>query len=73
MSARSVLDALDPDKYAIIQIGITHDGTWFGGENVLEAMLAGQTDQLSPSPCFLTQIMMVFSQLFNDSQFEHYC
>ena len=27
MSARSVLEALDPHKYAVTQIGISHDGT----------------------------------------------
>ncbi len=26
MSARSVLGALDPQKYEIVQIGITHEG-----------------------------------------------
>jgi D-alanine-D-alanine ligase len=48
MSARSVLDALDPDKYAIIQIGITQEGAWLTGENVIEAMQAGQISQLIP-------------------------
>ena len=48
MSARSVLDELDPDKYKIYQIGITHDGRWLAGDNALEAMLKGQTDQLVP-------------------------
>jgi len=48
MSARSVLSALDPNKYTVIQIGISHDGTWLTGENVLESMLAGKTDQLTP-------------------------
>jgi len=38
MSARSVLSALDPKKYSITQIGITKDGVWLTGENVLEAM-----------------------------------
>ena len=48
MSARSVLSALDPEKYAITQIGITHEGTWLSGEDVLEAMLAGKADDLTP-------------------------
>ncbi|HBX69601.1 MAG TPA: D-alanine--D-alanine ligase A [Chloroflexi bacterium] len=48
MSARSVLGALDPEKYAIIQIGITHEGTWLAGDNVHEAMLSGNTAQLKP-------------------------
>ena len=28
MSARSVLEALDPDKYDVVQIGITKEGRW---------------------------------------------
>ena len=43
MSARSVLPALDPEKYDIIQIGITKEGVWLAGENILEALSDGQT------------------------------
>jgi D-alanine-D-alanine ligase len=42
MSARSVLSALDPDKYHITQIGITKEGVWLSGENVLETMSKSQ-------------------------------
>jgi D-alanine-D-alanine ligase len=38
MSARSVIAALDPQKYEVIQIGITKDGTWLTGLNVLDAL-----------------------------------
>jgi len=48
MSARSVLDALDPEKYVITQIGITHEGSWLAGENVLEALKSGRTHNLTP-------------------------
>ena len=44
MSARSVLSALDPKKYEITQIGITKDGVWLAGQNVLEALSNGQMD-----------------------------
>ncbi|MFV1859465.1 MAG: D-alanine--D-alanine ligase A, partial [Anaerolineales bacterium] len=37
MSARSVLGALDKDKYKVIQVGITHDGSWFTGDDVIGA------------------------------------
>ncbi len=47
MSARSVLGALDPQKYDVIQIGMTHDGTWLAGNEVLEAMLGGTAEQLT--------------------------
>ncbi len=48
MSARSVLGALDEQKYEIIQVGITHEGVWLSGENVLDALAAGETDHLIP-------------------------
>jgi D-alanine-D-alanine ligase len=47
MSARSILAALDADKYVVTQIGITHDGAWLTGENVLDAMLNARTDELA--------------------------
>jgi D-alanine-D-alanine ligase len=47
MSARSVLSVLDPNKYHIVPIGITHDGVWLTGENVLDALQAGQTGGLT--------------------------
>jgi D-alanine-D-alanine ligase len=37
MSARSVLNALDPERYEIIQIGITLEGDWLTGPNTLDA------------------------------------
>ena len=36
MSAKSILDVLDAEKYEITQIGIGHDGTWWSGTNVME-------------------------------------
>jgi len=44
MSARSVLSALDLEKYEITQIGITKDGKWLAGESIMEAMTKGTTD-----------------------------
>lgn len=38
MSARSILSALDPEKYDIYQIGITKSGEWLVGENVIDEM-----------------------------------
>jgi D-alanine-D-alanine ligase len=46
LSSRSVLAALNPDKYQVTQIGITHDGVWLVGENVLDAMNQGNYDAL---------------------------
>lgn len=49
MSARSVLSALDPEKYIVTQIGITHDGVWMVGDGVLEAMTAESYALLKPA------------------------
>ena len=46
-SARSVLAALDPEKYEVTQIGITHEGVWLVGENVLEAMVQANEQGLT--------------------------
>ncbi len=49
MSARSVLSVLDPQKYAVTQIGITHSGAWMTGEDVLGCLEKGQTGSLHPA------------------------
>ena len=46
MSARSVLSVLDPDKYEITQIGITHSGEWWSGNEVIKQFEAARTDGL---------------------------
>ena len=48
MSARSVLSVLDPAKYEVTQIGITHEGTWLTGDNVLEKFETNKTNGLVP-------------------------
>jgi len=52
MSARSVLSALDPMKYDVVQVGITHSGEWLVGEDVLGRMTSGwdgkYSDRLTP-------------------------
>jgi D-alanine-D-alanine ligase len=52
MSARSILAALNPDKYAITQIGITHEGAWLVGDGVLEAMESRFLKSLNPGAMF---------------------
>ncbi len=54
-SAKSVLGALDRSKYDVVQIGITHDGAWVTGENVLAVLSGELSDELeqvifSPDP-----------------------
>lgn len=55
MSARSVLSVLDPAKYEVTQVGITHEGTWLTGEDVLGKFENNKMDGLlsvifSPDP-----------------------
>ena len=60
MSAKSVLSALDPEKYEITQIGITKDGVWMAGENVLDALSKGQTEDEN-----LKQVVIIPDQYHN--------
>src|SRR4029453_1331158 len=55
MSARSVLSVLDPAKYDVTQIGITHEGKWLIGEDVIGKFENGELESLeqavfSPDP-----------------------
>ncbi len=55
MSARSVLSVLDPAKYEVTQIGITREGAWLTGEDVIGKFENGKLDGLdhfvlSPDP-----------------------
>ncbi len=38
MSARSVMDALDPSKYEVIPVGITREGRWIVGADPMAAL-----------------------------------
>ncbi len=49
MSARSVLAAIDRQKYTVTQIGITHEGAWVCGEDALSAMEQGDLSGLTPA------------------------
>lgn len=54
MSARSVLNALDPQRYVVTEIGITHDGAWLAARpgsrtSVLAAFETGELDALVPA------------------------
>jgi D-alanine-D-alanine ligase len=48
VSARSVLAVLDPQKYEIFQIGITHEGTWLTGADTRDQLEKGETKSLTP-------------------------
>jgi D-alanine-D-alanine ligase len=61
-SARSVLAVLDPQKYDVFQVGITHEGTWLTGPDARLALEHGNTGKLIPctilpdpsKPCLYT-------------------
>ena len=46
-SARSVLGVLDPGKYEVFQVGITHAGDWLTGAEARLALEKGDTSKLS--------------------------
>ncbi|MGH7549554.1 MAG: D-alanine--D-alanine ligase family protein [Gemmatimonadota bacterium] len=48
MSAQSVLDALDPDRYEVVQIGITKEGRWLVSGDAVHRLIerAGATGSL---------------------------
>src|SRR6476620_2951393 len=48
-SARSVLHALDPDKYVVVQIGITKSGQWLIGGDSLTQLIKATTSPLLQS------------------------
>ena len=47
MSARSILSVLNRQKYEIIPIGITRQGVWLTGPNVLDALQSDSTEGLT--------------------------
>ena len=53
-SARSVLQAIDREKYSVSLIGITKNGRWIGGENPLAALEDGdEAIEQCPDTCLL--------------------
>ncbi len=52
MSARSVLSVLDPARYEVTQIGITQEGAWLTGADVLQKFESKQIAGLLPVAIF---------------------
>jgi D-alanine-D-alanine ligase len=48
MSARSVLSVLDPARYEVTRVGITPEGTWLTGKDVLEKFEQNKLEGLTP-------------------------
>lgn len=49
ISARSVMGAMNPERYEIVPIGITQDGRWVMGESALALLNGGQADRERPA------------------------
>jgi D-alanine-D-alanine ligase len=49
-SARSIMSALDPDRFEVIPIGITHAGRWLITGNPMAELAAGGLQTDSPPP-----------------------
>ena len=47
-SAKSVISVLDPSRYEVTQVGITHEGAWFTGKNAREMLEQGSIEGLTP-------------------------
>ena len=52
MSARSVLSVIDREKYEVYPIGITLEGRWVFGDNLLEMLTEKKTKKLSSAAIF---------------------
>jgi len=49
MSARSVMGAMDEEKYEIVPIGITKEGRWIASGDPMKALEAGGTGESQPA------------------------
>src|SRR5262245_38418361 len=47
-SARSVMRAMDPDKYEVVPIGITKQGKWIASGDPMLALRAGVSEEAAP-------------------------
>ncbi len=74
-SARSVLGVLDPGKYEIFQVGITHAGEWMTGPDARMALEKGDTSKLTrctilPDPSTPGLYALPRSDSTNSARFE---
>jgi len=49
ISARSVMGAMDPEKYEIVPIGITKEGAWIASGDPMEALVTGDMSLSAPA------------------------
>ena len=48
-SARSVMDAIDKEKYDVVPIGITKEGRWIASGDPMKALQAGEASASRPA------------------------
>ena len=68
-SARSVMAALDPDRYEVVPIGITKDGRWLAGD-AMAALSEGATARpatLLPEPAAATPALLALDRGEDDA------
>ena len=53
VSAQSVIDNLDKEKYEVITIGITKEGRWIAGPDAMKQLKSGNAPEPSPSSVHL--------------------
>jgi D-alanine-D-alanine ligase len=71
LSARAILSVMKPEKYDVSQIGITHDGSWLIGENILERFTLGKNfSELIPATIFADPSRQGLYVIQNTSQGE---
>jgi D-alanine-D-alanine ligase len=71
LSARAILSAMDPEIYDVSQIGITHDGSWLIGENILDRFTLGKNfSELIPATIFADPSRQGLYVIQNTSQGE---
>ena len=71
LSARAILSVMKPEKYDVSQIGITHDGSWLIGENILDRFTLGKNlSELIPAMIFADPSRQGLYVIQNTSQGE---
>lgn len=48
-SARSIMDAIDSEKYEVVPVGITKDGRWIASGDPMQALKAGDSSASHPA------------------------
>ena len=54
-SARSVMDAIDKEKYEVVPIGITKEGRWIASGDPMKALASGEADASRPAARILSR------------------